>query len=396
MLKKTVLYNSKYSVLKSLFGNYDQPNNNEQPNNNKFTKLSYEIGHAMHEKYKSIGYNSYTGVPDCVESTIRDLINYLILDDNNNLDISKLPNTTLVEVQNFYNKYNTLEKQYDDNLRNEWISIFNTTIKTSLEKKYPDITFYNDRGSQYQDIKSTFIIFTNVLMIIFGDNQQTPLEYTNNAQKICSEKLISIFLKFNRSDVSIIFEPNQNIMKIILDNYIEFHIYDGHSLMAPSRIKNIFGQIATDNTCQNNMPILSKLIGESGKKRQEVSRYYDILLQDKTSSPKETLLCLFYNNFNPHRDMDMNLVDMHLFNATTKNTNLNKMYDICQKNDCLDLYFECVYASSTVDDTRRYFKKFPNITEYILDNDLYNELYIAPLYGEEDTRYFCRIFECYI
>ena len=258
LFNNPALFVSRSTIVKNI---YMQNNINDQNNLNKnIVGYKDQLMEFIVPNYRSVGYNSTSGVSDCLESTIRDFINVMILSGPSVIDINLLPQETNTAILNFYSKYNKLEQHYSDNLRKEWVEIFNTEIKTKLEKKYAGQAttfFHDDRPFKFQDMKSNFINFTNAIMIIFGNKNTTSLEL-DNAENECAEIIKNIVTMFKKECYIEFLDSN---MIFTIDDKLIFKIVLGHSYLEDIKnydfillddFKNdfngsIFNQLMTNN-----------------------------------------------------------------------------------------------------------------------------------------------------
>jgi hypothetical protein len=229
LCKNQPKYVSKTSVIDKLYNCLDMSNH--------LPSYGEDILKYLEERLTSIGYNTSSGVPDCMESAIRDFINVMIFNQNE-ININLLPPTTNKEIYNFYEKYNKLSLHYADYLRIEWIEIFNNRIKQELESKYPGTAskfFHTEKASKYVDMKSNYVNFTIVLMIIFGIDLKSDIN--DYKEDECINILTNIIENFNKSAN---IEINSGIMKIIIDTEKIFNINIGHSYMENTRENLIY------------------------------------------------------------------------------------------------------------------------------------------------------------
>lgn len=226
ILNNIPLLTSSYTIYNNLFGDLSKANHGKFHLDEK-NKLNSIISN----KYLTVRYSNITGVSDCVESVVRDMINVLILDDNNEININLLPPNTLSDIKHFYQEYDRLNKHYDPlldkDLREKWMNIFNTTIKNKLNNIYPTWNFFNESKSKYQDLRSSYINFTIIISIIFNVNNNISRNI-ENAKQQCVNNLNSIFGLFNKQ-ANFIFEDTKNTMRIVISDDYDFTIYDGHS-----------------------------------------------------------------------------------------------------------------------------------------------------------------------
>ena len=353
LLERIPNYSSINAVVKGLFGDLSIAQTDGF--NEKFIQ---RISDYLELTYRSVGYNRASGIPDCMESEVRDFINVLIL-EKNELNIKKLPNTTIKPVREFYNKYNILDKHYSKNLdtelRTEWVKIFNTIIKNALAKKYPGHAFFHtDRKNKFQDIKSSFINFTNVLMIFFSDETTTSLDY-GNAKNECSTKLNSIMDKFN-TNAKIVFENSANEMRIEFDNGLVFDIHDGHALMIESstisrdEVLNTIKKYAHDN-----MPFFIYLI-----EHFEDNNYYFEQLVNSLNITEQELRCRLIAFYNHDRKSEKSVFE-------SLNINLVDLFKICEQNNCTSLYIKNMFDfnNNNINLVYDHLLLLPNIEKYI-------------------------------
>lgn len=347
LLERVPSYSSINTVAQGLFGNLKITNDKMRINYDLISR----IDNFLVPIYKSVGYNNASGVPDCMESAIRDLINILILEDNK-LNVEKLPDKTIKEVRQFYDKYNTLAKHYsinlDEKLRTDWVKIFNTVIKNALAKKYPDhIFFHMDRNNEYQDIKSSFINFTNVLMIIFGNDSTTSLEY-DNAKNDCSKILSLIIDKFQKN-ATIDFEGYNNKMIIKFNNKLVFDIHDGHSSMNQSvtDFKDLANIVI--NYVPQNMPLLIRL--------DDYDEWTTVSQWKKEDFPWKFVV-FFYNNREARHP---------IFMIHKKNINsIINFLKICEKHKCALLFIKNInFDDAKMSYVYDILLSLPNIQKYL-------------------------------
>ncbi len=207
------------------------------------TKLEIDLFHFLNKTYNSVKYKAVYGiVPDCMESTIRDFINILLLDKKNNLDISNLPGSTIEPIRVFYEKYHNIIMHYDsanNDIRKDWLQIFNTTIKSILVKKYPSISinefFHNDRQHAHQDMRSTYINFIDVLCAMFNFADILPRDTSTDTENKCRNIITHIASLFPNKQTTVTFyliKNNwRNSMEIIINNQYIISANKGHSFM---------------------------------------------------------------------------------------------------------------------------------------------------------------------
>jgi hypothetical protein len=259
LYKTDPLFVSKDTIIENMFFEPNVPHNG-QPSyySNKYTYINDQIAQYLDYSYKSVGYESvFNVIPDCMESTTRDFINVMILNDEiKNIDTSKLPKTTHPDILAFYNKYKSLDQHYDNSIiRQDWIKIFNTTIKNELKNRYPNYEFYHtNRSHQFQDIKSNFFNFTNVLMIIFGFNGTIIGETESKQKEECKGKMEEIMKLFYKNG-TINFEYLGGSLKMMVSiGDLTFEIRYGHSLMSSSGLGRMDLSTIIDNQLFNKLP----------------------------------------------------------------------------------------------------------------------------------------------
>lgn len=334
----------------------------------------------LQSSYKSIGYTYDTGVPDCVESTVRDFINFLIMSPNGNLETRKLPTDILPEVKSFYEKFRDLDSQYDVASRIEWIKIFNNQIRKKLTDKYSvkDAYFFNNvPSSKYNDIKSSFIIFTNVLMIIFNIDEKTPLTY-HAAQSICKNFILEIISKFNTQyKTNIIFKNDaQNTMQMNIDDMI-FKIYDGHSLLESNNDRLNFYDIIK----KYKSKIILKLFDTPYIPDNFTNYIYadeNIIYSKIYPDIKFIVFCLFLTGaiFNPRNFTDRS----NPLYIDNNSSDINEIEKIKTAKIYMKIFEELKVTqifmkncmSNSVSDLHNLFVNIPNINKYIQDKDFSN------------------------
>ena len=211
---------------------------------NRYSLLKYLINIFNKKKFSGIDFKriinkelSFDAIPDCVETTIRNFINYLIYDEDiKDINNTLLPKSVMEEVQNFYKKYNTIESQKSDESRLEWIKLFNYHIKPVIQKNVREDVFTNDvwnnrnfgHGDHFGDSKSNYINFTNILSIICKVDKFHDYKVENHNKIL--ETLQQIIDKFNiTNDNPVInFLEDGRTMQIVFKD-ADFDVYDGHS-----------------------------------------------------------------------------------------------------------------------------------------------------------------------
>lgn len=239
LMESNIQFVSKRSIMGKLLKIH--PYNITEINDDNSYGAEFLLQRYLFTPYTTVGYKRVNNeIPDCMESAMRDFINVLIF-DNDQININKLPSTTLPSVKAFYSKYNTLYKQHklnrddDNNLRLEWLSILNIDIYKILKTKYPDVdmeSFFNYYRNYYVvDIKSCMYNFTIFITIMLGIDADIELNYTEENKDKISQTLSDIIkLFYDNSSINFL-NDIVNTMTLSIDNAHEFRIYDGHSKM---------------------------------------------------------------------------------------------------------------------------------------------------------------------
>ena len=264
--------------------------------------------------YINIPYKRFDGWADCTETAIRNLINTLIYDiTTNEIKPQLLPETMIQEFKDFFIK-NNLQKQIQDSAYIEWRILFNKIIKIRLREylisvKWSNSEFENkvwhyDHGEiEYQDMKSDYVNFTNVLSLIMNGlgymNQiiADKNKLTNpDIQKRCSDVVREIINNQLTRSKSLF-----NLSTVNLDIYIESYDNDDITMYIKYFNYTFYSRIGHSDLMSTDTKLISlmnanNLMSVGYKKIYQLTIYDDIYLNKLNDSP-----CLYmFKNLN-HR-----------------------------------------------------------------------------------------------
>jgi hypothetical protein len=101
--------------------------------------------------------------PDCVETTLRNLINIFIYDKNTRkFDLFMLKKlNTYIDLNDYYNKYNNLESQLTDQARNTWAQLITENINKYNIDNEKKINFNKNINNEYMyEIDANNFLYT--------------------------------------------------------------------------------------------------------------------------------------------------------------------------------------------------------------------------------------------